>query len=66
MRGERGRGGHMIYRVEGSGLFDVKRGEFESPLVFFFLFFFFSLFFPQIHLGCKGKRTVGSWTWQTA
>lgn len=57
----------MIYRVEGSGLFDVKRGGGNSKVFWFFSSFFFPpLFFPQIHLGCKGKRTVGSWTWQMA
>lgn len=45
----------MIYRVEGSGLFDVKRGggEFESFLVFFFLFFL--SFFHQFIWGVKAR-----------
>lgn len=55
MRGERGRGGHMIYRVEGSGLFDVIRGEFESFLVFFFLFFSFPSFFHKFIWGVKAR-----------
>lgn len=52
-RGERGRGGYLTYRVEGSGLFDVERGGGgvlgNSRESFLFSFFFLS---PQIHLGC--------------
>lgn len=56
-RGERGRGGYLTYRVEGSGLFDVERGgggcwEIRENL-FFFLFSFFP---PKFIWGVKATE----------
>lgn len=46
-RGERGRGGYMTYRVEGSGLFDVEREDGGGGVLGNSReFFLFSFFFP--------------------